>query len=104
MQNVERASHAVQTLAGRTEDARYYLIRGDIYRAAWQLARQQKLAAKADIAGVSDAQSSHIWELPPKKAISNISCVPISPTIERELSVTNLRSLPGVSGNGANIE
>jgi serine/threonine-protein kinase PknG len=56
MQNVERASHAVQTLAGRTEDARYYLIRGDIYRAAWQLARQQKLSTNADIAGVSDAR------------------------------------------------
>lgn len=56
MQNVERASHAVQTLAGRTEDARYYLIRGDIYRAAWQLARQQKLSTQADIAGVSDAR------------------------------------------------
>jgi serine/threonine-protein kinase PknG len=56
MQNVERASHAVQTLSGRTEDARYYLIRGDIYRAAWQLARQQKLVAKVDIAGVPDAR------------------------------------------------
>jgi serine/threonine-protein kinase PknG len=55
MQNVERASHAVQTLSGRTEDARYYLIRGDIYRAAWQLARQQKLSAKTAIAGVPDA-------------------------------------------------
>ncbi len=55
LQNVERASHAVQTLSGRTEDARYYLIRGDIYRAAWQLVRQQKLTAKADIAGVPDA-------------------------------------------------
>ena len=56
MQNVERASHAVQTLFGRTEDARYYLIRGDIYRAAWQLARQQKLPAKTTIAGVPDAR------------------------------------------------
>ncbi|MBV9712082.1 MAG: tetratricopeptide repeat protein, partial [Ktedonobacteraceae bacterium] len=54
MQNVERASHAVQTLSGRTEDARYFLIRGDIYRAAWQLARQQKLPPKADIAGISN--------------------------------------------------
>ncbi len=56
LQNVERASHAVQTLSGRTEDARYYLIRGDIYRAAWQLARQQKLPAKTAIMGVPDAQ------------------------------------------------
>ncbi len=56
LQNVERASHAVETLSGRTEDARYYLIRGDIYRAAWQLARQQKLPDKADIAGVPDAR------------------------------------------------
>jgi serine/threonine-protein kinase PknG len=56
IQNVERASHAVETLSGRTEDARYYLIRGDIYRAAWQLARQQKLPVKADIAGVPDAR------------------------------------------------
>jgi serine/threonine-protein kinase PknG len=56
-QNVERASQAVQTLTGRTEDTRYYLIRGDIYRAAWQLARSRKLQANATIAGVPDTRS-----------------------------------------------
>ena len=53
-QNIERASQAVHVLAGRTEDARYYLARGDVYRAAWQLARANQLPAHTTIAGVSD--------------------------------------------------
>ena len=53
-QNIERAAHAVHVLAGRTEDARYYLARGDVYRAAWQLARANQLPAHTTIAGVSD--------------------------------------------------
>jgi serine/threonine-protein kinase PknG len=52
-QNIERASHSVHVLAGRTEDARYYLARGDVYRAAWQLARANRLPANTTIAGVS---------------------------------------------------
>lgn len=42
-QNVEHAIHAIQTLNGRTEDPRYYLARGDVYRLLWQMAKQQKL-------------------------------------------------------------
>lgn len=51
--NIERASQAVHVLAGRTEDARYYLARGDVYRAAWQLARANQLPANTTIAGVT---------------------------------------------------
>ncbi len=54
IQNVERASQAVQTLGERTENARYYLIRGDIYRAAWQLSRSRKFQSNVNIAGVAD--------------------------------------------------
>ena len=43
--NVELAAQVVTTLHGRTEDARYFLIRADVYRAAWQLARKQQLTA-----------------------------------------------------------
>jgi len=51
-QNIEHASHAVNALAGRTEDARYYLARGDVYRAAWKLARTNQLPPNVTIAGV----------------------------------------------------
>ena len=51
-QNVQHASQAVEALAGRTENARYYLTSGDVYRAAWQLARSKKLAPNITIAGV----------------------------------------------------
>ncbi len=53
-QNIEHASQAMSALAGRTEDPRYHLARGDVYRAAWQLARAQKLPANSAIAGVPD--------------------------------------------------
>lgn len=53
VQNIEHASQAVHALAGRTEDARYYLARGDVYRAAWQLARARQLPANITIAGIS---------------------------------------------------
>ena len=54
IQNIEHASQAVHVLAGRTEDARYYLARGDVYRAAWQLARAKQLPKHVTIAGISD--------------------------------------------------
>ena len=53
VQNIERASQSVHVLAGRTEDARYYLARGDVYRTIWQLARANQLPANITIAGVS---------------------------------------------------
>lgn len=42
-QNVEQAVQALQALSGKTEDPRYYLARGDIYRLLWQMARKQQL-------------------------------------------------------------
>lgn len=57
-QNIEHASHAVQALAGRTEDARYYLARADVYRAAWQLARANQLPSNVTIAGVPNTETS----------------------------------------------
>lgn len=41
--HLDIALEALQALAGKTEDPRYYLARGDIYRLLWQLARQHKL-------------------------------------------------------------
>jgi serine/threonine-protein kinase PknG len=56
-QNVQEAATALEGLAGRTEDARYYLMRGDVYRAAWQMARKRQLPANFAIAGkVSNAR------------------------------------------------
>lgn len=52
--NIEHAAQAIHALAGRTEDARYYLARGDVYRAAWQLARSHQLPAHITLAGVPD--------------------------------------------------
>jgi serine/threonine-protein kinase PknG len=43
--NVERAAQVVHGLDGRTEDARYFLIRADVYRAAWKLAKKRQLIA-----------------------------------------------------------
>ncbi|HVU67245.1 MAG TPA: tetratricopeptide repeat protein, partial [Ktedonobacteraceae bacterium] len=42
-QHVDIALDALQALSGRTEDPRYYLARGDIYRLLWQLARKRQL-------------------------------------------------------------
>lgn len=41
--NLDTALEAIQALSGKTEEPRYYLARGDIYRLLWQMARQQKL-------------------------------------------------------------
>jgi len=54
-QNIAQASQAVHMLDGRTQDARYYLARGNVYRAAWQLARTNKLSSNTTIAGVADS-------------------------------------------------
>jgi serine/threonine-protein kinase PknG len=53
-QNVLRAAQAVHGLAGRTEDPRYYLARGDVYRAAQILARTKQLPANITLPGVAD--------------------------------------------------
>ncbi|HEX7736540.1 MAG TPA: tetratricopeptide repeat protein [Ktedonobacteraceae bacterium] len=42
-QHVDIALDALQALGGKTEDPRYYLARGDIYRLLWQLARKGQL-------------------------------------------------------------
>lgn len=42
-QNVEQAVQALQALSGKTEDPRYYLACGDIYRLLWQMAHKQQL-------------------------------------------------------------
>ncbi len=55
LENIEHASQAIYALRGRTEDARYYLAQGDVYRAAWHLARAGQLPPTVRIAGVADA-------------------------------------------------
>ena len=42
-QNIDQALEAVLALSGKTEDPRYYLMRGDIYRLLWQMSRSQTL-------------------------------------------------------------
>jgi serine/threonine-protein kinase PknG len=53
-QNVLRAAQAVHALSGRTEDSRYYLARGDVYRAARQLARAKQLPTTMSLPGLPD--------------------------------------------------
>ncbi|MDQ2713591.1 MAG: protein kinase [Chloroflexota bacterium] len=57
-QNIEQASHAVSALEGRTQDARYFLARGDVYRAAWQMARAGQLPPGVAIAAVTDTRAT----------------------------------------------
>lgn len=54
--NVQQASLVIESLAGRTEDSRYYLARGDVYHAAWQLARTQHLSTDIAFAGVANVE------------------------------------------------
>jgi len=51
--NVELAAQVVTSLAERSEDVRYFLIRGDVYRTAWQLAKKRQLTVNK-LDGVSN--------------------------------------------------
>jgi serine/threonine-protein kinase PknG len=51
--NIQRAAQVVTSLNGRTEDARYFLIRAEVYRAAWKMARNHQLSSNK-LDGVSD--------------------------------------------------
>ncbi|HEY7124490.1 MAG TPA: tetratricopeptide repeat protein [Ktedonobacterales bacterium] len=53
--HAEQAAQVIAALAGHTEDPRFYLTRGDVYRALWQLAQQGKLPSKTKVPGLPDA-------------------------------------------------
>jgi serine/threonine-protein kinase PknG len=55
-QRAEQAALVVGTLEGHTEDPRYFLAKGDAYRALWQLAQMKKLSSRLAIPGLSDAR------------------------------------------------
>lgn len=55
VQHAEQAAQVIAALAGHMEDPRFYLTRGDVYRALWQLARQGKLPSKTKVPGLPDA-------------------------------------------------
>jgi len=57
-QTIEHAAQAIQVLSGKTEDPRYYLARGDVYHAAWQLARKQGWPRGTALAGVADISAN----------------------------------------------
>lgn len=52
--NVSRAAQAIGYLEGRTEDPRYYLARGEVYRRARDLARAGRLPTTTTLVGVPD--------------------------------------------------
>jgi serine/threonine-protein kinase PknG len=52
-QNLDLALEAMAALAGKTEDPRYYLARGDIYRLLWQMARKRQLPQGIVIPGMT---------------------------------------------------
>jgi serine/threonine-protein kinase PknG len=51
--NIQRAAQVVTGLRGRTEDTRYFLMRAEVYRAAWELAKNQQLSS-SKLDGVPD--------------------------------------------------
>jgi serine/threonine-protein kinase PknG len=55
-QRAEQAALVVGALEGHTEDPRYYLARGDVYRALWQLAQEKRLSSRLAIPGLSDTR------------------------------------------------
>lgn len=55
-QRAEQAALVVSTLQGHTEDPRFYLARGDVYRALWQLARMKKLSSHLAVPGLPDTR------------------------------------------------
>jgi serine/threonine-protein kinase PknG len=55
-QHAEQAALVVSALEGHTEDPRYYLARGDVYRALWQLAQMKQLSSRLAIPGLSDTR------------------------------------------------
>jgi serine/threonine-protein kinase PknG len=54
--HIQKAAEVVESLYQHTEEPRYYLARGDVYRAAWQMARKRRLPADSALAGVSDTK------------------------------------------------
>ena len=52
--NVQKAATVVTALEGRTEDSRYFLARGHVYRTAWELAKRGALAKGTSLPGVSE--------------------------------------------------
>lgn len=52
--NLSRAAETIAAVQGRTEDPRYYRARGDVFRAAWKFAREDKLADDITLAGMPD--------------------------------------------------
>lgn len=65
-QHLDVALDAIQALAGKTEDPRYYLARGDIYRLLWQLAKQRKLPSSKAIPDVQAATPRNLGEVAEK--------------------------------------
>ncbi|QBD79796.1 tetratricopeptide repeat protein [Ktedonosporobacter rubrisoli] len=60
-QNVHAAAEAVNVSRGHTEDARYYLLYAEVCRAAYQLARDNKLVpTKISIAHTSTSQAREL--------------------------------------------
>lgn len=55
VQNIQRAAAALATLHGRTQDPRYFLARGDLYRMARRLVREKVMPSNTLLAGVPDA-------------------------------------------------
>lgn len=63
LQDIEPAIRAIRALEGKTEDPRYYLARGDVYRLLWQMARLGKLPTTLAIPGVPAATARALGEV-----------------------------------------
>ena len=55
-QRAEQAALVVNTLEGHTEDSRFYLAKGDVYRALWQLAQMKQLSSRIAMPGLVDTR------------------------------------------------
>ena len=60
--NLARAAEAITAVQGRTDDPRYYLARGDVFRAACQFAHEGKLPADTPLTGVPDKEERTLGE------------------------------------------
>jgi len=63
VQDIQAAAQSAQNLRGRIDDARYYLVRGEVYYVAWQMARQGALPDTTPIAEVQQATARSLGSI-----------------------------------------
>ncbi|HEY0754597.1 MAG TPA: tetratricopeptide repeat protein [Ktedonobacteraceae bacterium] len=93
--DIARATAIVSKLKGHLSDARYYLLRGEVYYLAWQLARQGLLPASTVLADATHPGArdlGNIAESSYKQYLrSDVQLAPREEVIRRKFEVTSWR-------------